>query len=534
MLKMNLLKILGTWLIFLSQLLQVSGLSLVQNTSNDSTSLLPITDAPTARTLTYALLSQRTIALEQIYTDIPAILINISSIFMPDYNSNSSIAELALSNILAGGVDGFLIDLEYDTTNKTWRIYNQNSVITFELVLSAINSFVFTKSASIAKLRFFQILLNVVNKDDITIDGEILSQLENDILNVIAETKIFTQSNLKSYTGWPTLEQLLFYLYTQVSFQFVNVATNTSNNIFGSGYLNFINAETQNYTCPLVNKANRDIITYGNFYNPTLNTFNGAIYCGYKVIISSSYEKLNETLQLLNVSLVWGWGLNQPTSVDLSYGEYNGFSGSYGGSSLYGCANLNISQSTTYDGDNDVNVNENLWWTVANCYDSKLCLCKNPDINDSWAISTTPSNFFSLRSDSESNSVDHGCPENTYFTVPKSPIELLSLYNYLETLKNDTLINIIEENGVWIELNSVSLSSCWVVGDYRTTCPYAQFVNTRNFVKMVTPLVVTGGCLLIVGFLLKLKKLPVQNENRQWKRYTKEFGLKSDPDGVPY
>lgn len=51
---------------------------------------------------------------------------------------------------------------------------------------------------------------------------------------------------------------------------------------------------------------------------------------------------------------------------------------------------------------------------------------------------------------------------------------------------------------------------------------------------MVLPLIVSGGCLILAIFLLKFRRLPVQNDNKQWRKFTKDFINKGDPDGVPY
>lgn len=500
---------------------------------NITNTLLPITNASVSDVLTYALLSQRSILSEQRFSTVPTILMNISSVLNVNSSLNASDATLTLSNIIKSGVDGFLIDLEYDTDNKNWRIYNQNDTITLDFVLSALNSFVYGKF-SVTKIRFFNVLLNVVNVDEISIDYDMLNQLENIISNTIEIERIFTSADLNNYIGWPPLKELLLASFSQVSFQLVNVASNSTNLLISNDKLNFINEDLQNYTCPLINKNDTKILTYKASTNYSVNSLNKAIYCGYKVVISNSFETLNETLRLLNTSLVWGWGFNQPATGNSNYGEYDGFASTFGSGDFYGCASLNTSQVFDSEMGNDANLNDYLWWDVANCYDPKRCLCKKPGILDSWEISTVSTDFFDLRSNSMQNAKSHGCSDGSFFSLPSTPLEILSLYKYLRSLNNDTLIEIIKQHGIWIELNSISLSTCWVVGDYTTDCPYAQFINRRNFIKMITPLAVTGGCLMIASFLLKLKKLPTQSDNKRWKRYTKEFASKSDPDGVPY
>lgn len=526
------LKLRGYYLLLWLQIF-IASFIVTAETVNETEVLIPITNASVSDSLTFALLSQRLIAAEKSLSEIPAVLINVSSIMTTDSEVSEQITTATLSNIIQSGVSGFLIDLEYDATGKIWRVKDQNASAAFELILSIIDSFIYSRG-SVTKLRFFNILINIVNENDTAVTDESLQNLEDVILRFFEQKSIFTKSELESYGKWPSLEQLLLYMFKQVAFQYVNVVSNSTSVVIDSKYIDFIDSDASNYTCPFKVNSSTEVITYKNSYNEDVDALNQAIYCGYKVVISNSFDNLNGTLNLLNSSLIWGWGLDQPQFTNLNYGEYAGFASRFSRGAFYNCACLNLSKTFESDRIGYGDINKYLWWNVDDCYTSKRSLCKKNGTDNGWAISTSSTDFFDLRSNSIANSQSLGCPEDSLFSLPSSPLELASLYDYFKTFKNETLINIIEKEGIWIELNSVSLSTCWVIGDYTTACPYAEFINTRNFIKMVTPLIVTGGCLLIVGFFLKLKKLPIQNDNKQWKRYTRDFSLKSDPDGVPY
>lgn len=110
-----------------------------------------------------------------------------------------------------------------------------------------------------------------------------------------------------------------------------------------------------------------------------------------------------------------------------------------------GCANLNVSM--LFDAESNktaVDVNTYLWWNVSNCFESKHALCKYPDNYDDWYISENHVDFFNLRSNSISNSVDIGCPNGTFFAIPETPQEMLSVYHSLRKEENRTLIDVIK------------------------------------------------------------------------------------------
>lgn len=496
--------------------------------------LSPVLNANTSERLTYALLSERTVSSEKKFTQVPEILLNISSVLTKTEDFAMDDAFLVLENIIKAGAVGFVIDLEYNDDKNDWVVYNQSSYMTLAFILEVLSSFTVSR-INLSNLRITHVLLNIVNKDQLNGLEQKIQLIQKSIINSVSTERILTANTVNAYEGWPTPEQIILYEYKQFIFHYTNVETDSTSYVMSAKNIDIINDDSLNYQCPLKVENSSKTLTYRNSKEFTAKSINEAIFCGYKVIISNPFEQFNETVMALNASLVWGWGRNQPVSAGINFGEYEGFSSSFGGGYYMGCASLNVTK--LFDVENNktaVNVNNYLWWNVSNCFESKHALCKFPDNNNDWYISQKPVDFFHLRSGSIDNSDDIGCPNGTLFALPKTPQEMLSVYHSLRKEDNQTLIDIIKTDGIWIELNSVSLSTCWVVGDYKTTCPYQQFINQRNFFRMVLPLIVSGGCLIVAIFLLKLRRLPVQNDNKQWRKFIKDFANKSDPDGVPY
>lgn len=508
--------------------------TLSANNSTIDGVLSPVLNANSSQRLTYALLSERTISSEYKFNKVPEILLNISSVLTKSDDLSMNDAFLILQNFIKAGVTGFVIDLEYNEDASDWLVHNQNSYLTFGFILQILNSFSVNK-INLTNLRITHVLLNIVNKDNLDHLENKIQLIQRSITNSLNTEMILTLDTLKAYEGWPNLQEIILYEYKQFMFHYTNVETDSTSYVMSAKNVDMINDDSLTYQCPLKVDSSSRTLTYKNSETFTSKSISEAIYCGYKAIISNPFENFDETIQALNSSLVWGWGKNEPVSAGINFGEYEGFSSNFGGGYYLGCADLNVSMLFDAEGNKTmVDVNNYLWWNVANCFDSKHVLCKYPDNYDDWYISQNPVDFFHLRSNSTSNSVEIGCPNGTFFDIPKTPQEMLSVYQSLRKEENRTLIDVIKKHGIWIKLNSISLSTCWVVGDSKTVCPYQQFINKRNFFKMVLPLIISGGCLIMAIFLLKFRRLPVQNDNKQWRKFTKDFINKSDPDGVPY
>lgn len=504
------------------------------NDSNIDSVLSPVLNANSSQRLTYALLSERTVSSEYKFSKVPEILLNISSVLTESDELSMNDAFLVLQNFIKAGATGFVIDLEYNEDANDWVVHNQNSYMTFGFILQILNSFSVSK-INLSNLRITHVLLNIVDKDNLDDLEHKIQLIQKSIINSLNTERILTANTVKAYEGWPNPQQIILYEYKQFIFHYTNVETDSTSYVMSAKDIDIINDNSSTYQCPLKVGNSSKTLTYKNSEEFTPKSISEAIFCGYKVIISNPFEKFDETIQALNSSLVWGWGKNEPVSVGINFGEYEGFSSSFGGGYYMGCANLNVSM--LFDAESNktaVDVNTYLWWNVSNCFESKHALCKYPDNYDDWYISENHVDFFNLRSNSISNSVDIGCPNGTFFAIPETPQEMLSVYHSLRKEENRTLIDVIKKEGIWIKLNSISLSTCWVVGDSKTVCPYQQFINKRNFFKMVLPLIVSGGCLILAIFLLKFRRLPVQNDNKQWRKFTKDFINKGDPDGVPY
>lgn len=508
--------------------------TLSANESTVASVLSPVLNANSSQRLTYALLSERTVSSEYEFTKVPEILLNISSVLTEASDLSMNDAFLVLENVFKAGATGFVIDLEYNEDANDWVVQNQNLYMTFEFILQVLNSFSISE-INMSNLRITHVLLNIVNKDNLKRLENKIQLIQQSITNSLNTERILTAETVKAYEGWPNPQQIIFYEYKQFIFHYTNVETDSTSYVMSSKDIVIINDDSLGYQCPLKVSNSSKTLMYKNSKEFTSKSINEAIYCGYKVIISNPFENFDETIQAMNSSVVWGWGKNEPVSAGINFGEYEGFSSSFGGGYYMGCANLNVSK--LFDAESNktaVDVSSYLWWNVSNCFQSKHALCKYPDNYDDWYISQNSVDFFHLRSNSIGNSVDIGCPKGTFFAMPETPQEMLSVYHSLRKEENRTLIDVIKSDGIWIGLNSISLSTCWVVGDSKTACPYQQFINKRNFFKMVVPLIVSGACLLLAIFLLKLRRLPVQNDNKQWRKFTKDFVNRSDPDGVPY
>ncbi|CAI7615967.1 unnamed protein product [Penicillium viridicatum] len=204
-----------------------------------------------------------------------------------------------------------------------------------------------------------------------------------------------------------------------------------------------------------------------------------------------------------NVSLAssWAWAIGEPH--DAKYG------GGDGDPKYDRCAIMDL----TLDGH----------WRSTNCTEQRRGACRIGNSPFSWVLSDSTESF---------SNVSNTCPPGSSFAVPRTGLENTYLYRHLLSLP-ETEVDLSSTNParreVFVDFNSIDVTSCWVSGGYEARCPYAsdpQQIERRT----VLVAAIAGIVVLIITALTFFVKC---NANRRNSRRRNRVIEGWEYEGVP-
>ncbi|ODV77080.1 uncharacterized protein CANTADRAFT_8237 [Suhomyces tanzawaensis NRRL Y-17324] len=252
----------------------------------------------------------------------------------------------------------------------------------------------------------------------------------------------------------------------------------------------------------------------------TNETYMNYIRCGHSVILNSSeyvFEKqdynssqnhsVGAIWDYLLPSSYWSWAIGQPIS----------------GVNNTVLTNFTDDQPDTSDRElraHCVALNPE-GFVLSNCYDPFHYACQNESDPTDWNI---PRDLKRRYFDAYKPG---NCPDGYRFTLPRLSIELLALK---ARVVDDEL-----PFPVWIDLNDITVSNCFVSGGPYAQCPYQQTVTRSQLVLMIAPSFVVAVVIIILIFMEKILRVtPIHtNRRRHWKHIINEYNEKHEYEGVP-
>lgn len=262
--------------------------------------------------------------------------------------------------------------------------------------------------------------------------------------------------------------------------------------------------------------------TPDNPFNPA--TFRRYVECGYSPVFNaSSYvigngsvsDSLSDILTYYFPRLYWLWAPGQPRDRDDARN-----STSFDRHGLLENDSVRASEeATTADGAQKCVTLQEAGFVLSGCYQSHRYACQNKKSPNDWRLSLDSQNYFS-----DDNDV---CPEGYFFSVPKLSIEAAALRDVVEDSKDGY--------PVWIDLNDITVSNCFVTGGPYAQCPYQRTVSGRKLVGLIAPSFVVALVILLLIFFEKFFRVnPVQtNRKRHWRRAINEYNKTHGYEGVP-
>lgn len=334
-------------------------------------------------------------------------------------------------------------------------------------------------------------------------------------MDLITDNNLTVSTNLSvpaidDNATWPTLESFIYGKRKRILISELSTVFNqsTSPYFFPNSILHF---DQQNTTleCPSTENQFRNVSSIKwRILESQFDTTNIKQYmkCGLSPIVTNPYSISNVTqiTPLLKSGMIWSWGTNEPrlSNSRLLMGKDS--------MQAYNCAMLKY-----------VATDGSTYWSVDNCYSTRPMLCKNKSDPYDWMLSKERHKYFTYYNGKDEDI----CPENYTFSLPITQLEQRSLRLYLEESE-------ISSSNIWINLNSIAVSNCWLIGNRGVVCPYQRSVSKRNFVSMLVPVVVICAFLLVCVLYLSLLSVPIHDNRKNWRRVVNKIS-KSEMEGVP-
>ncbi|PYH44193.1 Lectin C-type domain protein [Aspergillus saccharolyticus JOP 1030-1] len=162
-------------------------------------------------------------------------------------------------------------------------------------------------------------------------------------------------------------------------------------------------------------------------------------------------------------------------------------------------------------------------WRAVNCSVSRHAACRVGTSPFTWRLSPSAHSF--------ADAYNHACPSNTSLSVPRTGIENSFLYHYLLT-QTDTLDPTTTSESrreVWLDLNSLDVTSCWVTGGPDASCPYAADPGELERRTVLVAAIASIVICIIAALTLFVKC----NANRRNSRRNKRLIKGWEYEGVP-
>lgn len=247
--------------------------------------------------------------------------------------------------------------------------------------------------------------------------------------------------------------------------------------------------------------------SFAPFTNATLKNY---ARCGYNPILkanvlnSSSFDAARNYAASLAGYALWSFAPDQPSPVD-SVSLVDTTS-----NISFAADTRNLTRCIQLDWDG---------WKVANCNNLQRIACRHPSNTLDWQLSKTPKLFFDAF-------LQHVCPDRYAVNTPRLAQEQLALLNAVG--RANALLP------VWIDLNDIVKSGCFVLGGPYQQCPYYHVVNVKDLVGMLAP---SASVALFVLVLVWLERAFHQNpivahRKNYWKKRIAEEQKLLEPEGV--
>ncbi|CAG99750.1 Mtc6p [Kluyveromyces lactis] len=480
----------------------------------------------------YAIRSQRDLMQNISIDQVPLPGLALKNSLPGSITSNETESLTTILSLLHHGIQSFRVDLTFNSSAGEWFLEGTN--IRFVKMLNTVNLFVMATNTNLDAniltilLRFDNDTLrnsNAIKEANFTaiLEEGLSPGYVYSIADLERDRELNQTLSINGYsdTGWVGLSRFLFDVKKRVVFGFLNGAElfsedDQDNLVFPPETFHYVTAN--NITCPL--NTVEDIMRVsqiqwrfleGNF---SYENYLHYLECGYSLILTNPIDTRNDSSQgtslqrHLSSLLLWSWNATAPDDkLDESEDSDDSESSSTSQYVAYRCGAFSYNDYEDLDP-----------FKIGNCYRNLPYLCRFSDRAYFWNISEDTGTYF------ESDDKDM-CPTGYKFGVPRTPLQQRSLRIHLNDMDIDNL-------DFWIDINSISVSNCWITGGPYASCPYQKYGSRRNYIAMTVPTSAIALVLLLVIFYFNWVHVPIQDNRNNWKRIINAYS-KEEVEGVP-
>ncbi|KAJ6125751.1 hypothetical protein N7523_003371 [Penicillium sp. IBT 18751x] len=237
------------------------------------------------------------------------------------------------------------------------------------------------------------------------------------------------------------------------------------------------------------------------------DTIAGITGCGMSPLLNSTLFGQTADVNVdpyRNFSLAagWAWATGEPEGADSG-------GGTQGVPSFDRCAIMDLSLGGR--------------WRATNCTEQRRAACRVGNSPFEWAISNSTGEY---------KFASGMCPAGSSFAVPRTGLENTYLYQFLLTQPR-SIINPastdLSQREIYIDFNSIQVTSCWVSGGPGASCPYASDPQELQR-RTVLVAAIAGVVILVITALTLFIKC---NANRRNSRRRKRVIEGWEYEGVP-
>jgi hypothetical protein len=154
-------------------------------------------------------------------------------------------------------------------------------------------------------------------------------------------------------------------------------------------------------------------------------------------------------------------------------------------------------------------------WRVADCKERHRVACHDPMLPYDWELSTRVTDYDGAAS---------ACPEGKEFIVPHTALENAHLLAALRGSHDNS------DQPILVDLNSISVPDCWVIGR-NGTCPYLSTMDRNRTRIVVVPTVAAVIIFVLAALTFFVKCASNRRENKRGRRRRMVGGW--EYEGVP-
>lgn len=226
--------------------------------------------------------------------------------------------------------------------------------------------------------------------------------------------------------------------------------------------------------------------------------------CGISPIINQTLGGQTADIEVdlyrnISIASMWSWATGEPRNA----------------SSLPGYGQISINSDVLRCAMLDPTSNGH--WRAGNCSNAYRAACRVDNDPYTWILSDSKQTF------SDSGNV---CSTGSVFDVPRTGLENTFLYNKILSTTNTPHTTVDEP--VWINLNSIDVQYCWVMGGANATCLYVGDADSVGRRTILVPTIAAIIILVITAATIFVKC----NSNRRISR-RKRVSQGWEYEGVP-